>query len=152
MCNSDQAAVCFAQGFNCSQAVFSTYCERLGLDPKTALKISCSFGGGMGRMGGTCGAVTGAYMLIGLKYGKYKAGDTASKEKTYALVREFTEKFKAVHGSVLCSELLGCDIGTDEGGKFAKENGLWDTLCPVFVRDAVRIVEGMLDLQDSKTD
>ena len=59
---ANEAVACFQEGFNCSQAVFLTYCEEFGLlDRKTALKIACGLGGGMGRLGGTCGAVSGAY-------------------------------------------------------------------------------------------
>jgi len=72
----------FFSGFNCAQAVFSTYSSEFGLEPELALRISSSFGGGMGYIGETCGAVTGAFMLIGLKYGKVKAEDNAAKEKT----------------------------------------------------------------------
>lgn len=143
----DQAVACFDNGFNCSQAVFSAFCEELGLDKDTALKIATSFGGGMGRMGLTCGAVTGAFMVIGLKHGMYIPGDSASKEKTYALVKTFTDTFKALHGSICCRDLLGCDISTPEGGSYAKENGLYHSLCPRFVHDAASIVEDLLGLK-----
>ncbi len=75
----DSAVDCFTCGFSCSQAVFSTFAEKIGLDKETALRISGPFGGGMARMGDTCGAVTGAFMAIGLKYGKAKADDYAAK-------------------------------------------------------------------------
>jgi C_GCAxxG_C_C family probable redox protein len=67
MCNPNCAVKCFNNGFNCAQAVLSTYSEQLGVDKTTALKIAGSFGGGMGHIGETCGAVTGAFMLIELK-------------------------------------------------------------------------------------
>jgi C_GCAxxG_C_C family probable redox protein len=147
MSKTDCAVTCFNSGFNCSQAVLSTYCEQLGLDKETALKISCPFGAGMGRMAETCGAVTGAFMLIGLKHGKYLSDDAFSKEKTYHLVQEFTDKFKAIYGSIKCKDLLGCDMSTPEGAKYAKENGLWDTLCPKFVYDASKLTEELLELK-----
>ena len=140
----EQAVSCFQQGFSCSQALLSTYAEQFGLDQKTALRVSGAFGAGMGRMGETCGAVTGAFMVIGLKYGKTRTGDDQTKEKTYSLVKEFTERFKARNGSVLCRELLGCDLNTQEGMKLAKDKDLISIRCPKFVQDAVEIIEELL--------
>jgi len=111
----DRAVMCFSSGFSCSQAILSTYAEQLGLDRCTALKVSGAFGGGMARMGDTCGAVTGAFMAIGLKHGNTELEDEESKTRTYAVVREFVERFKATHTSIVCRELLGCEIGTPEG-------------------------------------
>ena len=98
----------------------------------------------MGRMGETCGAVTGALMVIGLKYGKTKAGDEGARDKTYELVGEFVARFKDHHGSIACRELLGCDLSNPEGLKTAKEKGLFDNLCPQFVQDATEILEEIL--------
>ena len=140
----EKAVLCFQQGFSCSQALLSAYSEQFGLDQETALRVAGAFGSGMGRMGETCGAVTGAFMIIGLKYGKTKASDEQTKEKAYSLVKEFTERFKLRNGSVLCRELLGCDLGTQEGMKLAKEKDLIDTLCPKFVQDASEIIEEIL--------
>ena len=138
---ADQAVVCFNNGFNCSQAVFSTYAESLGLDPATALKIACGFGAGMGFTGETCGAVTGAFMLIGLKYGKFKPEDNQAKEKTYALVQEFAKRFRELHGSLKCKELLPYDISVPGEADKAKAEGLYTTVCPKLVRSAAEIVE-----------
>lgn len=91
----EQAVSSFKEGFSCSQAVFSTYSMELGLDRETALKVAAPFGVGMGRMGETCGAVTSAFMVLGLKYGRIKAEDEETKEKTYDLVREFVKRFES---------------------------------------------------------
>ena len=139
-----QSVSCYKEGFNCSQAVFSTFAVEMGMDRNTALKVSQGFGGGMGGMGETCGAVTGAFMVIGLKYGRIRADDDEAKLKTYALVQEFTKRFKARHGTIVCRELLGCDIGTPEGHRIAKEKKLVSTLCPRFVQDAAEIIEEIL--------
>jgi C_GCAxxG_C_C family probable redox protein len=144
MNKADKASACFKEGFNCSQAVFSTYAVEMGMDRDIALKISQAFGGGMAQMGETCGAVTGAFMVIGLKYGRTRADDDEAKVKTYSLVKEFTEKFKARNGTIICRELLGCDIGTPEGNRVAKDKELFSTVCPGFVRDAVDILEKIL--------
>ncbi|HWT73965.1 MAG TPA: C-GCAxxG-C-C family protein [Mobilitalea sp.] len=142
-----QAVQCFNNGFNCSQAIFSTYSEQLGLDKETALKVSCPFGGGIARMSETCGAVTGAYMLIGLKYGKYLPEDNEAREKSYALVKEFTEKFNAIHGSISCRDLLKYDMKNPDDLKVIKENNLWNKLCPIFVSDAAQLIEELLELE-----
>jgi C_GCAxxG_C_C family probable redox protein len=140
----ERAVACFEEGFNCSQSAFSAYAEQFGVDRETALKIAAGFGGGMGRMAGTCGAVSGAFMVIGLKYGAVDGEDKPAKEKTYERVREFARRFTERNGSLLCKVLLDCDISTPEGYKRAKEQNLFSTRCSQFVRDAVEILEEML--------
>lgn len=141
----ERAVSCFKEGFSCSQALLSTYGAQFGLNREMALKVSGSFGGGMGRMGETCGAVTGAFMVIGLKYGKTRVEDEQTKEKAYNLAKEFVDKFKSRNGSIVCRELLGCDISTPEGMKLAKEKNLITTLCPKLVQDAAEIIEQILE-------
>ncbi|HTX43802.1 MAG TPA: C-GCAxxG-C-C family protein [Methanocella sp.] len=145
MTKADEAAECFKNGFNCSQAVLSAYCGEFGLEREQALRVAGAFGAGMGRMCETCGAVTGAFMVIGLKYGKVRVEDEPSKEKAYALVRELAGEFKARNGSIVCRELLGCDMGTPGGMKYAKEHNLHSTMCPKFVRDAAEIVGKLIE-------
>ena len=147
MSRSDDAISCFKGGFNCAQAVLSTYCEQYDLDRETALKLACPFGGGMARMGNICGAVTGAFMLIGLKYGKHVPEDKEAQETTYRLVREFTARFTEMYGSIKCSDILSCDINTEKGRNFAVEHGLFTTLCPCYVGDAAKIIEDLLELK-----
>jgi C_GCAxxG_C_C family probable redox protein len=144
MSMAEAAVARFQEGCSCSQAILSTYGEQFGLDWETALKVAAGFGGGMGRMGGTCGAVTGALMVLGLKYGGTNAGDSEAKETTYERVREFAARFTARHGSVACKDLLGCDISSPEGLAAARERGLFSTICPKFVRDAAELLEAML--------
>lgn len=143
---------CYLNGFNCAQAVFSTYCREFGLEPEIALRIAGSFGGGMGHIGETCGAVTGAFMLIGLKHGKVNVDDNDAKKKTYALVNEFTRRFIAMHGSVKCKELLNCDISIPEDLESAKEKQLFATICPNLVKDSSEIVEELLELNNRGED
>jgi C_GCAxxG_C_C family probable redox protein len=139
-----QAVALFRRGLSCSQAVMGAFCGRYGLDQAAARKVSCAFGGGMASTGGTCGAVTGAMMVIGLAHGRVEPEDVASKERTYALTRRLCEEFRARRGSVVCRELLGIDIGTPEGSRRAKDAGLFKELCPALVEDAARILEGLL--------
>jgi len=138
---ANDAVACFNEGFNCAQSVVSAYCEELGMDKKTALKASCGFGGGMGRLQETCGAVSGAIMLIGLKYGKLTKEDEAAKEKTYAKVREFSALFKERNKTTCCRELLGFDLLTCDHNA-AKEQ--IKKICPKMIQDAVEIIEKML--------
>jgi C_GCAxxG_C_C family probable redox protein len=131
-------------GFNCCQAVLSTYGTQFGLYREIALKVSEAFGGGMGFMGETCGAVTGAFMVIGLKYGRTEVEDLPAMEKTHDLARNFVDRFKSRHRSIICKELLGCDISTPEGLRRAVEEKLIANLCPKFVEDAAGIIEQIL--------
>ena len=143
MTNADKAAATFKEGFSCSQAVLGTYCEQFGLDKELAYKISCGFGGGM-HLDQTCGAVTGAIMVIGLKHGRTRADDVKAKMKTAGIVAEFGKRFKARHGTINCTELLGCNTSTLEGYEEAKKKDLFKQLCPKFVVTAVELLDEML--------
>ena len=142
----DRAVARFAQGSNCAQAVLWAYAPHFGLAPEVAMRLAAPFGGGMARMGETCGAVTGAFMVIGLQLGNTTAEDQESKERTYQLVREFVRRFAARHGSIKCRELLGCDLSTPEGWQRAREQGLFTTRCREFVRDSAQIVAELLSI------
>jgi C_GCAxxG_C_C family probable redox protein len=131
-------------GFTCSAAVFSTFSEELGLDGETAKKIACGFGGGISKTGNICGAVSGAIMVIGLKYGKACAGDDGATDTTRALTREFITEFSARNGSVNCTRILGYDLGVPEDYEKAAAEGLFRTKCPELVRDAADILERIL--------
>ena len=87
MKKSEAALASFVEGFSCSQSVLSAFAAEMGLEKEIALKVAGSFGGGMGRMGGTCGAVTGAFMAIGLRYAKLDPSDNATRDKGYEMVR-----------------------------------------------------------------
>jgi C_GCAxxG_C_C family probable redox protein len=141
MTTPSDAVACFDGGFNCAQAVFSSYAERLGMDRETALRVSCGLGAGMGRLQQTCGAVSGAYLLIGLSCGNASADDRAARERTYALVQEFAARFEKRHGSTICRELLGVDL-LDGDPQVVRERV--KDVCPTMVRDAARIVERLL--------
>lgn len=137
----NEAVSCFNNGFNCAQAVLSTYCEEFGMDKKTALQIACGLGAGMGRRQETCGAVSGAYLLIGLKHGKFLKDDDPAKEKTYAMVREFASLFEERNKTTNCSDLLGVDLINGDRQKAAERVKM---VCPKMVQDAAEIVESLL--------
>lgn len=144
MDKKDIATACFKSGFNCAQSVISTFSQEYAMEQEQAFRVAAAFGGGMGRRGATCGAVTGAYMAIGLKYGAIVAEDKAAREKTYALVNQFAEEFQARNGALLCNDLLGVDVSTSDGREFARKEGRFDILCPKFVGDAAEILEEIL--------
>jgi C_GCAxxG_C_C family probable redox protein len=143
MSNVEKAVKVFKSGLSCSQAVLGAYCEQFGLNKDTAYKISSGFSGGM-HLDQTCGAVTGAFMVIGLKFGRTRADDNEAKMKTVEATREFAEKFKARHGSIGCTELIGYNVSTLEGYEGAKKKDLFKQLCPEFVESAMKILEEML--------
>ena len=104
----ERAKELFKQGFNCSQAVFTACADIYGIaDEALALRLSASFGGGIGRMRQTCGAACGMFLLAGLQNGSAIPGDAEGKKNNYALVQRLAEKFKQENGSLICSELLG---------------------------------------------
>ncbi len=144
MDKADRAVSSFKEGLNCSQSVLSTYSKLFGLNHEVALKIAQAFGGGMARMGQTCGAVTGAFMVIGLKHGKVKAEDEEAKEKTYEIVKEFVKRFKSLHGSIMCKDLLGYDLDIPEELEEVEEKQICENRCPEFLKNAVEILGKLL--------
>ncbi|NLI97029.1 C_GCAxxG_C_C family protein [bacterium] len=141
---TDASESLFKEGFSCSQAVFAAFAPELELDKETALKIASSFGGGMAQMGEVCGAVTGALMALGLKYGRTKARDIETKMRNYELVQEFFKRFKERHSSIICKELLGLDMSVPEERTLIHERKLTATECPKFVETAARILENLM--------
>jgi C_GCAxxG_C_C family probable redox protein len=144
MNNVEKAVSLFMKGFRCSQAILSTYGTQCGLETELALKLASPFGAGMGSLGNTCGAVTGAYMVLGLKYGNSKVTEIKKKEKAYEVVKEFVKRFKSRNDTILCRELLNCDLSTPEGRNRAIEEKLFIELCPKFVQDSAEILEEIL--------
>ncbi len=145
MSKSEIAGATFDSGFSCSQAVFTSLIDGTGLDRETALKMSQALGGGMAHLGLTCGAVTGAFLAFGLRFGRSQVEDLAAKEKTYALMTEFFRKFKALHGNdTTCPGLIGVDLATPEGFHKAVEDNLFQKRCASFVRDAASIAEDLM--------
>jgi len=109
------------------------------------MKLAAGFGGGMAGTGQTCGAVTGAVMVIGMALGHTTANDRDRKARTYTAVARFMHAFEQSHGTVNCTELLVHDLGDPEGYRQAKKSGLFTTACPKFVESAAMILERVLD-------
>ena len=141
MSKADTAAQLFDQSKNCAQAVAAAYAEDFGMDKATALSVAVGFGGGMGRAQEVCGAVSGAIMALGLR-SNFKEEDGREKiNAVYAQVHRFIEEFTKQKGTILCRDLLpGCDLSTEEGQKYFKENNLREH-CRGFVRLACEILD-----------
>jgi C_GCAxxG_C_C family probable redox protein len=144
---ADEAKKQFEKGFSCAPSVLSTYSEQFGLEKELALKIACGFGGGIGRMGRTCGAVTGAVMVIGLKHGQVDVTDEESRQETHKLVKKFIDKFTVLHGSIECRELIGYDLSNPAEFESARKSGVVEKKCRGYVYDAARILEDVLHLR-----
>ena len=117
----------FKQGFNCSQAVFAACADLYGIDDEElALRLSASFGGGIGRMRQTCGAACGMFLLAGLQNGSAIPGDAEGKKNNYTLVQDLAAKFKDENGSLICAELLSGTRNQEPGARTNK----WDDPTP----------------------
>jgi C_GCAxxG_C_C family probable redox protein len=134
----------FNNHHSCAQSVLKTYGREYGIEEDLAFKIASSLGGGLARTGNTCGAVTGALMVIGLKYRNLDYEDQINKDWTYDKGREFIDEFTKRNGTIKCKDLLGLDISTLEGREKAKLNNLYDDLCPKFVKSAIEILDKLL--------
>lgn len=134
MTNQERAARLHGNGYNCCQAVLLTFCDELGVDPVTAFKIGEGFGLGMGGMENTCGALSGAIMLAGLRNSDGDLDHPKTKAGTYRISRELTEAFKEKTGALVCRDLKGIDTGKVLCS------------CPKCIDSAVQIVEEILGL------
>jgi C_GCAxxG_C_C family probable redox protein len=143
MTNSEKALSYFSNNFNCSQAVFTTFATEMGIDESLALKLATEFGGGA-RCGQMCGAVSGALMVLGLKYGHYHSDNKEEKSKAYNLAVEFNKRFCDRNGSIVCKDLLGYNLSVPDELVLIKEKNLFNTVCRKMVADATEIVEQIL--------
>lgn len=135
-----QVAIEHFKTLNCAQSVLLSFANELNLDEMTAIKIASGFGGGMARAK-TCGAVTGAYMVLGLKVQAEGKSNQEIKAETKAEVHKFNGLFIARHGSLNCKKLLGVNISTPEGVAEASEKNLFNTVCTELVASAVEILD-----------
>ncbi|MGL1892615.1 MAG: C-GCAxxG-C-C family protein [Spirochaetaceae bacterium] len=142
---SDIAKESFGPNCNCSQAVFTSYCEEFGISKEFGLKLSIGFGGGVAHNGEICGAVSGAILAIGLKFGN-------SKDETYKIINKYTNKFKSKNKTLNCSELLGYNLNKEEELIKARESGIFSNLCPKLVKDSVEILDEIIINYESQTD
>lgn len=135
----------FKAGFNCAQSVFITYADLYGIDRELALKMSCSFGGGMGRMREVCGCVSGMLLLAGFETGNTEPKNQEAKKKNYELVRELADEYKNKNKSIICRELLGLDKREDSASPGIRTDEYYKKRpCVKLVEDAAGIVENIL--------
>ncbi|MDR1954549.1 MAG: C-GCAxxG-C-C family protein [Candidatus Methanoplasma sp.] len=128
-----KASEYFGSGMYCSQAVLGAFCENYGMDKGAAFRISCGLNSGV-RCAEVCGAVSGAVLVIGLRYGD-------SKDVCNSMTEEFIRIFRERNKDVTCRNILGCDIFTPEGKAKANSEGLFGTVCVKAVADAARILD-----------
>lgn len=139
---TEKAKQLFSDGYNCAQSVSAVFAEDYGIKPDNIMKISCGFGGGM-RNAEVCGAVTGAIMVIGMKYGTGVGFSAEARAECYRKTKEFTEAFEQKNNSIICRDLLGIDIFKGDGMARAQEKNLFNTTCVDMIVDAVELLEKM---------
>jgi C_GCAxxG_C_C family probable redox protein len=145
MDKTESALQYFKTGFNCAQSVLTPFGNQFKLSEDHCLKMACAFGAGMGRQQHTCGAVTGALMVLGLHFGKGKTDDNSKKIRTYEKSVEFMNAFKEKHGSINCLDLLdGLHMTIPEESKEIDARELYRVRCIGYVRDAVEITEKLI--------
>lgn len=143
MTHKDKAIAYFEQKFHCSQSVLAAFADECGLTEAQALKLGACLGTGM-RKGEVCGACTGALMVLGSLYGQCNQEDIDSRLLANEVNDKMMNRFAQVCGSYLCNDLLGVDITTSEGVKYARENRLFTEFCPKMVANAVDILEQII--------
>lgn len=151
MTHSEKAAELFCQGYNCAQSVFAAYCDVTGMDEKTALLLSSSFGGGMGRLREVCGAVSGAFMAAGIIFGYCDPKDDIAKKNHYALIQEIAKKFKEKNSSIICRELVEGIAKDTLPTPTPRNNHFYKTRpCLRFVMDICDILDEFLNKKETE--
>ena len=141
MNRSDRAKELFLSGYNCTQSVLLSFADDLKFSRELAQKMAAGFGGGMGKTQETCGAVTGAIMVLGMVKGEEVNNNEELKASAYGAVQELTREFVAAYKTTKCRDLIGCDLNTPEGAAKFKEEKIMETRCAECVEKAVQIVE-----------
>lgn len=140
----EQAIHYFNSGYNCAQSVLSAYAEYLDIDMNFARSITAGFGAGMGRLQETCGAVTGAFMIIGLHNSKKFTDNSSRKEASNAMIQEFTRKFNSLNSSINCRTLLNCDKNTEIGLQYFEDHNLGKTVYEKCISDSIKIINKLI--------
>ncbi len=133
------------KGYNCAQSIMKAYAGEVGIKAEDVIRMASALGGGVGRNGHICGAVSAAALIIGLKFGTTNPVDFPAKEKAYNKTNELLEKFSTENKSVLCKELIGYDMKNPQDLKKAREEGVFLKICPLFVLSAGRILESIIN-------
>lgn len=141
----DIAVKYFAGGFNCAESVLLSLVQAMDIDTSDIPRIATGFGAGLGRYGETCGAVTGAIMALGLKFGRDTSGDIESRELTYSKIDKLMQAFHNEFNTTRCKELIDCDMLTKEGREKAITSNLHRNLCTKFVAFAARTTAELIN-------
>ncbi|MFZ4462987.1 MAG: C-GCAxxG-C-C family protein [Bacteroidales bacterium] len=136
-----EALELFKSGFHCSQAVLAPFREDFGLAQETLLKIASPFGGGLGGYGRTCGAISGAMLVIGLKYGTDNTTDSEAIKLCKDKTRELIEAFERTHGTSICNELVGFDRSNMQGAELMSMIPFFHNTCPKFLETVITFLE-----------
>lgn len=139
MLSREETAAAFqAEGYNCAQAVFLSFCDELEVPKNAGARLVCTLGTGFAGTGGICGAVSAACLAVSLKHGRDKpARDGIPMErqkKTYALAQQLQADFERKFGATDCPALLQKGLA-HSGGENDK------ALCPQYVRFAARLAD-----------
>lgn len=144
MTRAQDACERFANGSVCAQAVLAVFAKELELSEALAMKLGVGYAGGIGMGGHTCGALNGAVAVLGLAFGNAEAEDVEAKAHALTKVKRLREAFEEEFGALTCKELLNCDLSTQKGLEKAKEDALFESTCPLFVKRSVELVEELL--------
>lgn len=139
----------FKEGYNCSQAVFASFCDLTGIDFETSLLLSSSLGGGMGRLREVCGAVSGMMLVAGALYGYSNPKDNSSKSEHYKRIQELAYKFREENGSYICRTLLGLDSASDPKPEERTSEYYKKRPCAELVRQAAQIMDDYIKSHDA---
>ncbi|HRS67990.1 MAG TPA: C-GCAxxG-C-C family (seleno)protein [Paludibacteraceae bacterium] len=132
----------FEEGYHCAQSVVYAFADEVNIDKNTLMSISTGFGAGIGRKQEVCGAVSGAIIILGAKYGRKENELIGKTETTYNKTQEFIDEFTKEKGTIKCSELLqGCNLQTEEGQKLFKEKDLKHEVCSKCIELACKILQ-----------
>jgi C_GCAxxG_C_C family probable redox protein len=144
--HSQRAMELFKQGYNCSQSIVGAFCNDIGMDFETAVKLASSFGGGMGKLREVCGAVSGMFIVVGLKYGYADRKDTSAKAEHYKLIQSLAREFNEKNGSIICRELLGLNAESESYIPEERTEEYYEKRpCVFLVGDAAEILDKFIN-------
>jgi C_GCAxxG_C_C family probable redox protein len=141
----EQAVALYLEGYTCAQSILASFAPHYDLPQNLAFRIGEPFGAGISCTGDMCGSVTGAIMVLGLQYGSASSSDDTARSYTYQRVHDLIDRFKEIHGSIQCADLLGYDLSDPQQLQTVIEKGLFSQLCPILVRDAAQILVEIID-------
>lgn len=145
MSQAEQVAQNMKNGYNCAQSIVKAYAKEVGIEnEEEVVRMAAAFGAGIGRNGYVCGAITGAALIIGKKYGNNEPVDTARREKAYEVINKLVEIFEQEYRTVMCKDLISIDMKNPEELKKTRENGVFQNQCPAFVLLSGRALDELL--------